>query len=412
MKIMMSDIYQIRSDYYLDHNSKRGIDLLYQPLLGQVPCGVYYSLWSQIDLITLTKSPALFSYLTKMTSLSLSELNQALEKLEAVGLIKRYRKKDNTKRVLLELYLPLTPRDFVKHQVLNTLLLQRLGKEDYSKTIACFRTYDVKKDNYEDVSKRFSDVYDINLLNKVNIMEDKNFQDKKYVSIEDEYDLTMFYEKLDNLQLSNKMFNHDDEQLIKQLGLLYKIDAISMQLLVKDSMIDNKLNHELFKNNCRNHYKLKMPESFEEIHHKQSVAKSDVGGNSALDKHINYLEHITPYNMLKEKQGGKEPIKRDLQVIESVMTSLQLEPGVMNVLIELTLVKCDNGLPRAFMEAVASAWKRKKIDTVRAAIDASKAYINQHQEDIEVNDEDDYLEVVNEKELEGDELQSVLSSFD
>lgn len=42
------------------------------------------------------------------------------------------------------------------------------------------------------------------------------------------------------------------------------------------------------------------------------------------------------------------------------MTSLYLEPGVMNVLIELTLSQCDNALSRAFMQARASQWKRKK----------------------------------------------------
>ena len=61
--------------------------------------------------------------------------------------------------------------------------------------------------------------------------------------------------------------------------------------------------------------------------------------------------------------GGKEPLKRDLQVVESVLTTLQLEPGVVNVLIETTLQKCNQSLPKNFIEALGSQWKRKKIKT-------------------------------------------------
>ena len=73
--------------------------------------------------------------------------------------------------------------------------------------------------------------------------------------------------------------------------------------------------------------------------------------------------------------GGKEPLKRDLQVIESLLTTLELEPGVINVLIETTLEKCNQSLPKSFMEALGSQWKRKKIQTVKEAIDEGKAYL-------------------------------------
>ncbi len=52
--------------------------------------------------------------------------------------------------------------------------------------------------------------------------------------------------------------------------------------------------------------------------------------------------------------GGKEQLKRYLQVIESLLTTLQLEPGVINVLIETTLEKCNQSLPKNFMEALGN----------------------------------------------------------
>ena len=118
-----------------------------------------------------------------------------------------------------------------------------------------------------------------------------------------------------------------------------------------------------------------MPEKFENIFHKQSPLLHEQTGKSSLDKHICYLENISPYDLLKDKMGGKEPLKRDLQVIESLLTTLELEPGVINVLIETTLEKCNQSLPKSFMEALGSQWKRKKIQTVKEAIDEGKAYL-------------------------------------
>lgn len=110
-----------------------------------------------------------------------------------------------------------------------------------------------------------------------------------------------------------------------------------------------------------------MPEKFTEVFHKQSpLLQSEKQGESSLQKHIYYLENISPYDLLKDKTGGKEPLKRDLQVVESVLTTLQLEPGVVNVLIETTLQKCNQSLPKNFIEALGSQWKRKKIKTVRS----------------------------------------------
>ncbi len=61
-------------------------------------------------------------------------------------------------------------------------------------------------------------------------------------------------------------------------------------------------------------------------------------------------------------------------MVESVLTTLQLEPGVVNVLIETTLEKCNQSLPKNFIEALGSQWKRKKVKTVKEAIDEGKAY--------------------------------------
>lgn len=373
-ELLTSDIYQVRSSYMLDVIGYKTLLQLYQPLLGMEATALYLTLNSELDQMTLTKSPALISRLCKICGFSLNSLQDAFNKLEAVGLVCSYVKQKNDNRYLFDLQMPLSPQEFMNHRILNSLLKERL-KDEYEKTVATFQVYNVNLNDYQEITSSFTDVFEIHLNDK-KVLQTKKYKQKIHNSIENNYDLTLFYQGLENLQLSKKMFTADDEKAIQQLGILYQINALDMQDLVKQSMVENHLNSKLLAQNCRNYYDLKIPEKFTEVFHKQSpLLQSEKQGESSLQKHIYYLENISPYDLLKDKMGGKEPLKRDLQVIESVLTTLQLEPGVVNVLIETTLQKCDQSLPKNFIEALGSQWKRKKIKTVQEAIEEGKAYL-------------------------------------
>ncbi len=373
-ELLTSDIYQVRSSYMLDLTGYKTLLQLYQPLLGMEATALYLTLNSELDQMTLTKSPALISRLCKICGFSLNSLQDAFNKLEAVGLVCSYVKQKNDNRYLFDLQMPLSPQEFMNHRILNSLLKERL-KDEYEKTVATFQVYNVNLNDYQEITSSFTDVFEIHLSDK-KVLQTKKYKQKIHNSIENNYDLTLFYQGLENLQLSKKMFTADDEKAIQQLGILYHINALDMQDLVKQSMVENHLNSRLLAQNCRNYYDLKIPEKFTEVFHKQSpLLQSEKQGESSLQKHIYYLENISPYDLLKDKMGGKEPLKRDLQVIESVLTTLQLEPGVVNVLIETTLQKCDQSLPKNFIEALGSQWKRKKIKTVQEAIEEGKAYL-------------------------------------
>lgn len=417
-EIMMVDIYQIRSSYSLDEICLKSLYQLYQPIVGHQAITLYLTMWSELSWLTLTKSPALISRLTKLADLSIQSLNQQVCKLEAIGLMNTYVRTNPGRRYLFDLKYPLTPEHFFQHQVLNSLLKQKLGQEDYQKTYMNFRTFDVNKEEYQEITHSFSDVFDV-YLGKEEGLIDKNVYSKKVNHIEDEYDLTLFYQGLENLQISKKMINQNDEVLIKQLGMMYRINALDMQTLVKEAMDDDKLNQQVLKQKCQEYYDLKIPEKYQEIYHRQPISKMSSTGSSSIDQHIHYLESITPYQLLKDKQGGKEPLKRDLTIVESILTSLQLEPGVINALIELTLSQCDNMLSRNFMEAQGSRWKRKHIETVKDAIQEGKEYIHyrkelkSHSDGFYVDNEDEVKEDDTNISHEVDEdVLKMLSQFD
>lgn len=411
-ELMMSDLYTVNTNYPLDNIHMRSIQLLYQPLIGSQACSLYLSLYAEIDQLTLTKAPSLFSRLTKITGLTLIEINESSLKLEAIGLLAKYKKDFENKRIYLYVIkTPLPPAKIFNHAILGPLLLQRLGKEEIYRTKLCFKSAVSKLQDYKNITAKFTDVFDINIIDgSEKVLVEKDYFRSDHGEIENDYDLALFYQGLKDYQIKRNIITNDDEVLIKQLGMMYRINALDMQMLVKDSIQDDHIVHQLLIKKCRDYYDLAKPEKFVEIYHKQSVKHRSVSGDDSLNKHINYLESINPYQLLKDKQGGREPLKHDLQIVESIMTTLYLEPGVMNVLIELTLSQCDNVLSKAFMQARASQWKRKKVTTVKEAMDEASLYLKyRHSND---DSEESAISMVDDENVDEIELKEFLSQFE
>lgn len=66
-KLLTSDVYQVRSSYMLDLTGYKTVLQLYQPLIGMEATALYLTLNSELDQMTLTKSPSLISRLCKLS---------------------------------------------------------------------------------------------------------------------------------------------------------------------------------------------------------------------------------------------------------------------------------------------------------------------------------------------------------
>src|SRR5690606_25889108 len=90
------------------------------------------------------------------------------------------------------------------------------------------------------------------------------------------------------------------------------------------------------------------------------------------EKNIQYLETVSPRQLLVDIAGGAEPSASDLKLIEDIMFNQNLTPGVTNVLIQYCMLKSDMKLIRSFAEKIASHWARKKVKTVQEAMSLAK----------------------------------------
>lgn len=161
---------------------------------------------------------------------------------------------------------------------------------------------------------------------------------------------------------------------------------MTMQGLVRSSLNERGLidKNELRKS-CRNHYQFenngRLPTL---IYNKQpDYLKTPLGNDSRLAKMIYMFENTSPYDFLKAKYGGAKPTSKDVNLIESLLVNQELNPGVVNVLIDYVLRINDNKLNKNFVEAIASQWKLSNIKSVPEAMkQAEKEYrkMNQNKE--------------------------------
>lgn len=124
---------------------------------------------------------------------------------------------------------------------------------------------------------------------------------------------------------------------------------------------------------------------------------------------MKYLDKMTPSELLREKQGGKEPILHDLQIVETLMVQLGLQPAVVNVLLEYVLGKNNNTLSKNYCETIGASLARKNIQT---AMEAYNELMNNGEK--QEKQEEQFVESVSKKEYnenQEEELMDLLLQF-
>ena len=85
------------------------------------------------------------------------------------------------------------------------------------------------------------------------------------------------------------------------------------------------------------------------------------------------FETTTPYDFLTSKYNGVIPTNRDLKLLESLIVDHDLNPGVINVLVDYVLKVNNQKLAKDFIETIAGQWKRLDIKTVEEAMNIAEA---------------------------------------
>ncbi len=368
--LIAQDQYKVSSKLILNDQTRKVLTMLYQPIMGHCALSIYYTLWSELEREKMISIPSNHHRLLSMLDMNISVFEKERNKLEALGLLKVYcRSNDSKTDYIYELFAPLSPSKYFKNQVLSIMLYKLLGEVEYEKTKYYFINIDIIKDDYANITKSFNDVFRIDLSNTNRVIaNDNTFKEEVNNEPNLVYDIESLVNYLKQYQVKKSLLVPEVMEQIVQLASLYQVDSIEMGKIIIQCIDRNKINIEQLALKCQNYYDLENQGEVSLVHNVQPIRSRTAVGADKKSLKIKNLEEVSPYELLYHYQGS-QPVTRDLKIIESIMLKQKLNPGVVNVLIELSLALNDQQLVKPYMETIAANWARKKIKTVSQAMD-------------------------------------------
>lgn len=369
-RVIPSDKFTVINKTVLNDNDRKTLFMLYQPLIGQTSISLYFSLWSYLDRNEFISEDLKHSNLINNMQLRLEEIIEAREKLEGIGLLKTYIKKGVKDEYVYELYSPMSPNEFLNNPVLNISLYNSIGLKEFDRITSYFKIPSINLDDYEDITCSFNDVFmSIDFDNYKPILDDLKGNRKNKLKMISSFDLNKVLSLIPEEILDDISISNDIKEFLYKISFIYNYNDDEMLELIKNSIINKKIDKEVFRENARKYYKFEKPDKVLGIVYKKQpeILRKDYG-TSKKDKMIYQFETMSPYEYICNKHGGNKPTKQEVSILQYLLDDMNLNPGVVNVIIDYVLRESNNKLSKNFVESVAAQFSRSKIETVEDAM--------------------------------------------
>ncbi len=371
MTILPADTYVVVNKTVLSDKDRKIISMLYQPIIGYTATSLYFTLLDDLDKLELMSEDLTHHHLMATMQLRLEDIIIAREKLEGIGLLRTYLKKDTTNHYVYAIYSPISPHEFFNHPILNIVLYNNLGKKEYEKILSYYKIPKINLKDYEEVTCSFDDVFTSVRGTILDINEDITKSDSNNILINKGIDFNLLIASIPDSLVNEKCFSKEIKELINALSFTYNLSTLDMQGLVRNAINEKGLiDKNLLRKSCRDYYQFENSGNLPTlIYNKQpDYLKKPKGDNSKWAKMVYAFENLNPYQFLKAKYKGAEPTDRDKRLIENLLVDQKLNPGVVNVLIAYVLKINNEQLKKSYVETIAGQWKRLNIETVEEAM--------------------------------------------
>lgn len=376
INILPADTFVVVNRTILNENDRKIISMLYQPIIGSIAASLYYTLWADLDKTELLSMEYTHHHLMTSLRIKMDAIVAARKKLEAVGLLKTFVKKDNVNNYVYEIYSPISASEFFNHPVLNIVLYNNIGKKEYDNLLKYFKVPRINLSSYDEITSSFDSVFESIPSNTYdNLNDDIRVNKTGDIKIDNSFDFDMLISLVPNGVITNKTFSKEVKELINNLSFVYNMDASDMKAPILNSIKENGLiDKTLLRKNVRNYYRYENENKLPSLVYKSQpeYLKNPVGNDDKRAKMIYVFENTSPYNFLKGRSNGAKPSTRDLNLLEDLLNDFKLNPGVVNVLLDYVLKINNKKLTRSYIETIASQWKRLNVETVEEAMKAAE----------------------------------------
>ncbi len=368
--LLPADQYVVVNKTILTEIDKKNLINLYEPIIGFGAVSLYLTLWSDLDTLELMSRDFTHHHLMSILKCSLEGIKQAREALEAVGLMKTYFKEGDINSYVYELYSPLSSGEFFSNPILNIVLYNNVGEEEYNYLKKMYRKVNVDLKDYVEITKTLNETFE---STSMPIVEARS-REVLPLNIESDIDFDLIISSIPKGILNEKAINKKMKELIINLSFIYDLDTLKMMELIRASLNERgSIEKDTLRKNARKYYQFNHGNLPTLIYRTQpEYLKTPMGDTSRKGRIIGVFENTSPYDFLKSKYHGANPTSRDLKLLEMLMIDLELNPAVVNVLLDYVLKKNNNKLSASYVETIAGQWKRSGVKTAREAMDLAE----------------------------------------
>lgn len=373
--VMPADTFLVVNKTIMHDDDRLILTMLYEPIIGSMAISLYFTLWNYLDRKEVISSSLTHHYLMKSTHLSMEKIMEAKEVLEAIGLIKTYVKEtSDINDYVYELYSPMGAYDFFKDPIMATLLRDSLGMTEFKRIVEYFKIPVVDLKEYKNISSSFNNVFKTVSVMDLDDINNIKKENRLGIAYEPTIDLDNVISLIPNQMLNIRSINSKVKDLLYKLALVYNYDDMKMKDIIMSSIDEShKIDINLLKENARKLYRFETGNSKINLIYKNQpdYLKTKLTTVSAKNKMIYRFETESPYDYLASKNGC-ELSKEETDILKMLLIDIELNPGVVNVLLDYILSTSENKLVKSFIENKALEWKRSGIKTVPDAMEKAK----------------------------------------
>ena len=368
--LLPADQYVVVNKTILTEIDKKNLIHLYEPIIGFAAVSLYLTFWSDLDSLEIMSRDFTHHHLMSILRCRIDAIKQAREALEAVGLMKTYFKEGDINSYVYELYSPLSASEFFNNPILNIVLYNNVGEEEYNHIKKMYRKVSVDLKDYVEITKPMNETFE---PTSMPIVEARS-REALPLNIESDIDFDFIISSIPKGILNEKALNKKMRELIVNLSFIYDLDTLKMVELIRASLNEKGgIEKDTLRKNARKYYQFKSGNLPTLVYRTQpEYLKTPIGDTSKKGRIIGVFENTSPYDFLKSKYHGANPTSRDLKLLEILLIDLELNPAVVNVLIDYVLKKNNNKLSSSYVETVAGQWKRAGVKTAREAMDLAE----------------------------------------
>ena len=342
---------------------------LYMPLIGVDAYSMYYLLTS------LDEEHYLFTKLMDHLNIGNSSfLTETIKKLEGIGLVEVWQKKDEYLFILNQ---PLSYNEFMSNHILIEFLKGKIGLTEFNKLVN-----NINLEGYKNKTHGFDEVYERTNANIKNVISPFFKRLSNSIQVKNEkFDYLYFKLKFDNSVISSDALEIKElKDEILRISYHYNLNEDEMYDAVMMAIRINKdLNPKDILNHARSIYAQKTKEV---IGFKTKEADPFTYENIDTDttKLIDLCENTSSEELLYTLSGIK-PALAELKMLDDLMKNTGFSQGVINFMILLVSNEKNGELPSYnYFEKIANTWKRAKVNTTLDAINLVNAKLKNDKE--------------------------------